>query len=84
MKEKLYGYRYTGDGSVDVLGRTWTQMDRERRKGNNTAALLKGAEIVFGTNFDPFIGLYNIVSGNGTQDDTYEALGIPKTQRPKD
>jgi hypothetical protein len=84
MKEKLYGYRYTGDGSVDVLGRTWTQMDRERRKGNNTAALLKGAEIVFGTNFDPFIGLYNIVAGNGTQDDTYEALGIPKTQRPKD
>jgi hypothetical protein len=82
MKEKLYGYRYTGDGSVDVLGRTWTQMNRERKKGNNTAALLKGAEIVFGTNFDPFIGLYNIVAGNGTQEDTYEALGIPKTQRP--
>ena len=83
LKEKLYGYRVLpGGGSVDVLARTYNQFNRELKKGNEIRAALKAAELMFGANIDPFIGLYDLTMGEETQDATYEALGIPKTQRP--
>jgi hypothetical protein len=82
LKNKLYGYRVSGDGSVDVLARTYNQMDAEFKKDNYTRGVLKALELILGTNIDPFIGVYDMFSGEDTQDATYEALGIPKTQRP--
>ena len=82
IKNKLYGYRVTGNGSMDVLSRTYNQIDSEVKKGNYSRATLRGLELLLGTNVDPFIGVYDLFSGEDVQDATYEALGIPKTQRP--
>ena len=40
------------------------------------------AEIALGAQFDPFIGLYNILGGDFNEDDVYAMLGVSKSYRP--
>ena len=63
-------------------------MQQRRYKEKDVVGAAKTlTEISLGTNVDPLIGLYNvsedIVTGDRISDeDFYEMLGIPESQRP--
>ena len=83
LKQALFGYRFKGDTGIDVLGRTYQDMQKAIKKGEYGNATISAFELMLGANLDPFIGLYELAAGEDTDDATYEVLGIPKSQRPK-
>ena len=81
-KAQLFGYQMKGT-TVDVFGRTYRDFMKRYRNEEYGRALLGPMELIVGANLDPFIGLYDLTQGEDIDDATYEALGIPKSQRPE-
>jgi len=81
-KAGLYGYQMKGS-SIDVFGRTFTDTQKAVKEGDVVGMLKPVTELIIGTNLDPAIGLYDLLRGEDVDEATYEALGIPKSQRPE-
>ena len=81
-KSGLYGYQMKGS-SIDVFERTYRDAKKGLSEGDVMRAIKPVTELVLGTNLDPFIGLYDLLRGEDVDEATYEALGIPSSQRPE-
>jgi hypothetical protein len=87
-KAELYGHQMKGS-SIDVFERTYRDAKKGLREGDVVEVVKPVTELVLGANLDPFIALGELVGNKmfdldvDVDDATYEALGIPKSQRPK-
>ena len=81
-KAELYGYQMKGS-SIDVFERTFRDTKKAAKEGDVVGILKPATELIIGTNLDPAIGLYDLLRGEDVDEATYEALGIPKSQRPE-
>jgi hypothetical protein len=87
-KAELYGHQMKGS-SIDVFERTYRDAKKGLREGDVVEVVKPVTELVLGANLDPFIALGELVGNKmfdldvDVDDATYEALGIPKSQRPE-
>jgi hypothetical protein len=83
MNEALYGYRPQGVGGTDPIGRTVNDIKRAYNNEEYVRVATEALELVIGTNFDPFLGLYDLGAGEEPTEALYDIAGVPKSQRPK-
>ena len=85
MYNSLVGNKYQVSIVVDPLERPQRLVTKDLKEGDYGTALMRGIETFYlGTNFDVLRSLFRISEGAPIEDETYELLGVPKSQRPED
>jgi len=85
MYNSLVGNKYRVSIAVDPLERPQRLVTKDLKEGNYGTALLRTIETFYlGTNFDILRSLFRISEGAPIEDETYDLLGVPKSQRPED
>ena len=85
MYNSLVGKKYQVSIAVDPLERPQRAVTNDLKEGNYGTALTRIIETFYiGTNFDILRSLFRISEGAPIEDETYELLGVPKSQRPED
>ena len=80
---KLMGNQYPKRIALDPLDRVERSMTKAVKDGDFGPAIQNTTEMLIGTNLDPAISLIEVAGGEPLEDEIYDIIGVPKSQRPE-
>ena len=84
MFNNLMGKKYQTPVALNPLERPGREFLKAVNEKDWIKTFTVPAELYFSTNFDWLRALFRISEGAPIEDETYELLGVPKSQRPED